>query len=275
MFINFAIQGLNDYFATATIRCTPRAPTPRSPCATRAPGSAAGRAAWRTAPATATRSRCEAHRRYRIKQMWAMNGGLLDLLAHDCPDELAQMHQDMTAGLLEPVVAGFGAHRLPYYTADTNCDAITAGAEAMQQMLGAAPGLVYYPDSRIVTGTPNVSDALRRAQVRYLVVDAGESRDGAAAAGHPAGRRRPAAEPGDRRPLGELAVPVAGPDLRHPGAVHRPGDEGRAVRGARPGGRPGQGVAGHPTQVHRAGRAARAAPRQPARVQRRRRQGQR
>ena len=105
---------------------------------------AAGRAAWRTATGDGYAFTLEAHRRYRLKQMWAMNGGLLDLLAHDCPDELAQMHEDVTDGLLEPVVAGFGAHRLPYYTADTNCDAITAGAEAhgAHARRGAATGLL-------------------------------------------------------------------------------------------------------------------------------------
>ena len=216
MFVNFAIQGLNDYFATAT---TPSAHDPVPRTYTQVTMRDEG-ARFSSRPGSMEDSTgdgyaftLEAHRRYGIKQMWAMNGGLLDLLAHDCPDELAQMHDDMAAGLLEPVVAGFGAHRLPYYRADTNYDAITAGAEAMANLLGAAPELVYYPDSRIVTGTPDVADALRRAQVRYLVVDAGESKDGAAAAGHPTGQRGAAAERGVRRPLGELAVPVAGPDL--------------------------------------------------------------
>ena len=213
MFINFAIQGLNDYFATAT---SPDAhdPTPRT--YTQVTMRDEG-ARFSSRPGSMEDSTgdgyaftLEAHRRYRIKQMWAMNGGLLDLLAHDCPDELAQMHDDMTAGLLEPVVAGFGAHRLPYYQADTNCDAITAGAEAMEHMLGAAPGLVYYPDSRIVTGTPDVADALRRARVRYLVVDAGESKDGQQLRGHPTGQRGAAAERGVRGPLGELAVRCGG-----------------------------------------------------------------
>jgi hypothetical protein len=181
MFVNFAIQGLNDYFATAT---PPTAHDPVPHTYTQVTMRDEG-ARFSSRPGSMEDSTgdgyaftLQAHRRYRIKQMWAMNGGLLDLLAHDCPDELAQMHDDMAAGLLEPVVAGFGAHRLPYYRTDTNNDAITAGAEAMANLLGAAPELVYYPDSRIVTGTPNVADALRRAQVRYLVVDAGESKDG-------------------------------------------------------------------------------------------------
>ena len=181
MFINFAIQGLNDYFATAT---SPDARDPLPRTYTQVTMRDEG-ARFSSRPGSMEDSTgdgyaftLEAHRRYRIKQMWAMNGGLLELLAHDCPEELAQMHDDMTDGLLEPVVAGFGAHRLPYYTADTNCAAITAGAEAMRNLLGAAGELIYYPDSRIVTGTPNVADALRRAGVRYLVVDAGEGKDG-------------------------------------------------------------------------------------------------
>jgi hypothetical protein len=181
MFVNFAIQGLNDYFATATSPdARDRLPRTYTQVTMRDEG-----ARFSSRPGSMEDSTgdgyaftLEAHRRYRIKQMWAMNGGLLDLLAHDCPDELARMHDDMAADLLEPVVAGFGAHRLPYYGLDTNCDAITAGADAMRNMLGAAPELVYYPDSRIVTGTPNVAQALRRARVRYLVVDAGESRQG-------------------------------------------------------------------------------------------------
>ena len=110
-----------------------------------------------------------------------------------------------------------------------------------RNLLGAAPELVYYPDSRIVTGTPNVADALRRAEVRYLVVDAGESKDGQQLPDTRLANVVPPLNAESGGPLGELAVPVAGPGLRHQGPVHRPGDEGRAVRGVRPGGRPGQG----------------------------------
>ena len=143
----------------------------------RRPASAAGRAAARTATGDGYEFTLEAHRRYGIKQMWVMNGGLLDLLAHDCPGDLERLRADVASGLLTPVVAGFGAHRLPYYTAATNQDAITAGAVATEHILGrSAP--VYYPDSRIVTNRDNVTSALVAAGVEYLVVDAGERENG-------------------------------------------------------------------------------------------------
>ena len=131
----------------------------------------------------------EAHRRYGIKQMWAMNGGLLDLLAHDCPDELAQMHDDMAAGLLEPVVAGFGAHRLPYYRADDQLRRHHRGRRGDGDLLGAAPRAGLLPG---LADRHRPGQRGRRAAPRpacdYLVVDAGESENGAGeAARHPAG----------------------------------------------------------------------------------------
>jgi hypothetical protein len=119
----------------------------------------------------------DAHRHYGIPQMWAMNGGLLDLLAHDCPEDLERMRQDVRAGLFVPVVAGFGAHRLPYYTAATNLDAITLGSDAMREIVGETRP-VYYPDSRIVTDRPNVVEALQKAGMTFLVVDGGHHENG-------------------------------------------------------------------------------------------------
>ena len=37
-----------------------------------------------------------------------------------------------------PVVAGYGAHRLPYYCVGTNTDAIRFGARILEAVLGAA-----------------------------------------------------------------------------------------------------------------------------------------
>ena len=132
----------------------------------------------------------------------------------------------MQAGLLVPVVAGYGAHRLPYYTAETNVDAIRFGARVLEQVLGAARP-VYYPDQRLTTSKDNVAGALRSAGMEYVVVDAGTGQGAVPAGPEDAGqhgdRRREAADGSDaRRALAELAVRVARPAQRHEGAVHRP-----------------------------------------------------
>jgi hypothetical protein len=176
MFVNFAIQGLNDYFATADTDYTP--PRTYAQVTMRDEG-----ASFSSRPGSREDHTGDgyeftlaAHRHHGIPQLWAMNGGLLDLLAHDCPADLDRMREDVDARLMVPVVAGFGAHRLPYYRTGTNLDAITWGTAAMDAMLGSH-GPVYYPDSRIVTDRPNVADALVGAGVEYLVVDAGEEVD--------------------------------------------------------------------------------------------------
>jgi hypothetical protein len=176
MFVNFAIQGLNDYFATADTDYSP----PRTYAQVTMRDEEASFSSRPGSREDHTGDGYEftlaAHRYHDVPQLWAMNGGLLDLLAHDCPDDLAQMRADTAARLMVPVVAGFGAHRLPYYRTSTNLDAITWGTAAMDAMLGSH-GPVYYPDSRIVTDRPNVADALVGAGVEYLVVDAGEEID--------------------------------------------------------------------------------------------------
>jgi hypothetical protein len=177
MFVNFAIQGLNDYLTTPATDYTP----PRTysqvtmrdedACFSSRPGSREDHTG------DGYEFTLQAHRRHGIKQMWVMNGGLLVLLAQDCPDELARMRDDVAADLLTPVVAGYGAHRLPYYSAATNLDAMTAGTVVTQELLGrCAP--VYYPDSRIVTDRDNVTSALVDAGMEYIVVDAGEHENG-------------------------------------------------------------------------------------------------
>lgn len=177
VFVNFAIQGLNDLFATADDDYTPPSTyaqvTMRDPAASYS--SRPGSKESNTGDGYAFT--LDAHRHYRIPQMWAMNGGLLDLLAHDCPEDLQRMREDVRNGLLVPVVAGFGAHRLPYYTAATNLDAITLGSDAMREILGETRP-VYYPDSRIVTDRPNVVQALQKAGMEFLVVDGGHRENG-------------------------------------------------------------------------------------------------
>jgi hypothetical protein len=172
MFVNFAIQGLNDLFAVADDDYDP----PRTYTQVTMRDEMAS---YSSRPGSRERHTgdgyaftLDAHRRYRIPQMWAMNGGLLGLLAHDSPRDLTDMRADVTAGLLVPVVAGYGAHRIPYYSTATNTDAVALGSEAMEKILGATSA-VYYPDSRIATDRPNVVDALAAAGVEYLVVDAG------------------------------------------------------------------------------------------------------
>lgn len=176
MFVNFAIQGLNDYFATADTDYTP----PRTYAQVTMRDENASFSSRPGSREDHTGDGYEftlaAHRLYGIPQLWAMNGGLLDLLAHDCPADLDRMRADVEARLMVPVVAGFGAHRLPYYRTATNLDAISWGTATMDAMLGSH-GPVYYPDSRIVTDRPNVADALVGAGVEYLVVDAGEEFD--------------------------------------------------------------------------------------------------
>ena len=173
MIVNFAIQGLNDLFATADDDYTP----PRTYTQVTMRDEAAS---YSSRPGSRERHTgdgyeltLDAHRRYGVPQLWAMNGGLLGLLAHDRPDALETMRADVDAGLLVPVVAGYGAHRLPYYRTETNTDAVVLGDEAMRSILGRTSA-VYYPDSRITTDAPQIRDALRAAGVRYLVVDAGE-----------------------------------------------------------------------------------------------------
>jgi hypothetical protein len=172
MFVNFAIQGLNDLFATPDDDYQP----PRSYTRLTMRDEAAS---YSSRPGSEENSvgdgyafTIDAHRRYGVPQMWAMNGGLATLLAHDCPDDVAAMRRDVEAGLLVPVVAGYGAHRLPYYCAGTNTDAIRYGAQVLEAVLGAARP-VYYPDQRLTTARDNVAGALRAAGMEYVVVDAG------------------------------------------------------------------------------------------------------
>ena len=151
MFVNFAIQGLNDYFVKPDELYTPARTytqvTMRDEKATFSsrPGSPENP---KDPVGDGYAFTLQAHRRYGIKQMWAMNGGLAVLLAHDCPDDLEALRRDVASGLVQPVVAGFGAHRVPYYATATNVDAIRYGIDILDGILGAH-SLVYYPDSRI------------------------------------------------------------------------------------------------------------------------------
>ena len=171
VFVNFAIQGLNDLFATPDDDYVP----PRTYTQLTMRDEQANYSSRPAKPENGDGDgyafTIEAHRRFRVPQMWAMNGGLLGLLAHDRPADLAAMAADVDGKVLVPVVAGYGAHRLPYYSKATNLDAITFGSQALANMLGHTRP-VYYPDSRIVVNKPDVTEALREGGVRFVVVDA-------------------------------------------------------------------------------------------------------
>ena len=180
MFVNFAIQGLNDLFATPDDGYDP----PRSYAQLTMRDEKADYSSRPGAPENGVGDgyafTIDAHRRFGVPQLWAMNGGLLGLLAHDSPGELTAIAADVDAGWLTPVVAGYGAHRLPYYTKATNRDAIDLGRQALQDMVGYDREVrrVYYPDSRITVDRTHVTDALRESGVEFLVVDAGADEHG-------------------------------------------------------------------------------------------------
>ena len=180
VFVNFAIQGLNDLFATPDDDYDP----PRTYTQLTMRDETANYSSRPGVPENGDGDgyafTIEAHRRFGVPQMWAMNGGLLGLLAHDCPADLAKMAADVEAGVMVPVVAGYGAHRLPYYSTETNLDAIEFGAQALQNVVGYTRPVrrVYYPDSRITVNRPNVTDALKKGGVEFLVVDGGTHEDG-------------------------------------------------------------------------------------------------
>ncbi|HEY6796141.1 MAG TPA: hypothetical protein VI248_15810 [Kineosporiaceae bacterium] len=172
MFVNFAIQGLNDYFGTASSDYSP--PRTYAQLTMRDP-----KASFSSRPDTKENGvgdgyafTLEAHRRYGIPQLWVMNGGLLALLAHDCPEDLVQIREDVRNRVLMPALTGYPAHRMPYFRPATNIAALTVGAEAVSALVGGARP-VYYPDSRIYVNDEPTNAALRAAGIRYLVVDGG------------------------------------------------------------------------------------------------------
>ncbi|MBA3906562.1 MAG: hypothetical protein H0X35_07755 [Pseudonocardiales bacterium] len=102
----------------------------------------------------------------------ALNAGVLILTRHDCPDDLADMRIDVGRGLLHPAIAGYGSHRIPYYSADANVRDITADVQVIKAYLGAADGAdVFYPDQRLYRQRPATVAALQTPPVRYVVLD--------------------------------------------------------------------------------------------------------
>lgn len=128
------------------------------------------------------------HRRFGVPYHLALNGGVLVLTAHDCPDDLAAMRADLAAGLMHPAIAGYGSHRIPYYSAEANVRDITAGVEAITTYLGpaAAPD-VFYPDQRLYRQRPATVAALQTPPVRYVVLDSATGYYDNAASAEPSG----------------------------------------------------------------------------------------
>ena len=198
MFVNFAIQGLNDLFALPDDDYDPPRTYTQVTMRDEAASYSSRPGSRETSAGDGYAFTLAAHRRYRIPQMWAMNGGLLTLLAHDRPEDLEDMRRDVVRGLLVPVVAGYGAHRLPYYTAATNTDAIRFGSDLLRTLLGETRP-VYYPDQRLVTECPDVVEAFRAMDIAYVVVDAGTEQG--------------AVRPGETETRGNTAIADAKPPM--------------------------------------------------------------
>jgi hypothetical protein len=173
MFIHFCMQGLNDLFELPDKSYNPPrtytqvtmrdelgrySSRPNSP-----EGQGVGDGYLYT---------LESQRQYGIRYLWTFNGGILGLIAHDCPDDLTQIKADIANGVMDPTIAGFGGHRLPYYQKESNLYSIQYGIDIVQNICGHCND-VYYLDQRLYKQIPNVFEALTEAKkVRYLVVDA-------------------------------------------------------------------------------------------------------
>ena len=122
----------------------------------------------------------DAHRRFAVPYELALNGGLLTLITHDCREQngwpadgdgLASMKSDIAAGLLHPTIAGYGSHRTPYYSAETNQQDITWCRQVETTLLGASRP-VFYPDQRLYRAAPNTVGVFRDTGIEYTVFDA-------------------------------------------------------------------------------------------------------
>lgn len=161
MIVQFAIQGLNDLFEVPEDAFDGSGTSKYSPPLTYAQISVRDREGlYSSRPLRRENGdpdgyayAWDAQRAARIPTQWAMNAGLLLLLAHDCPDELARLRQDVDEGLVRVGNAGFGAHRPPYYDAATNLQELLLGEETLVALLGRCEGL-YYPDQRMYKAHP-------------------------------------------------------------------------------------------------------------------------
>ncbi|OLT14347.1 hypothetical protein BJF78_02625 [Pseudonocardia sp. CNS-139] len=177
MIVNYCIQGLNDLFGAPVDRYDPprtyTGVTMRDEFGT-----------WSSRPGSGEDGdpdgyalTFEGHRYFGVPSMWAFNAPVLTMIAHDCPQDFAEIRRDVAdRGVVVPVNAGYGAHRTPYYTATTNREEIRRGHEVIGALLPGSPadGLAcYYPDQRLYGGTPQEHEvfAAHPELVRYLVLD--------------------------------------------------------------------------------------------------------
>ena len=115
------------------------------------------------------------HRRFGVKYHLVVNGGLLALIAHDCPAALTGMQQDVADELMHPGITGFGSHRIPYFEAETNQRDLDIATQMSTTYLGKA-GDLFFPDQRLYKGGA-AEKALLTDPIRYLVADASAGYD--------------------------------------------------------------------------------------------------
>ncbi len=176
LFAHFAIQGLNDLFETPTKKYDPPRTymqiTMRDECGV--VSSRPGRPENHDPDGYIYG--VYLHRRFGVPYHLVVNGGLLALIAHDCPEDLDGMRQDVTDGLMHPGITGFGSHRIPYFAAETNQHDLDIAMRMNEAYLGKSGGDLFYPDQRLYKGGAS-EKALLTEPVRYLVADASAGYD--------------------------------------------------------------------------------------------------
>lgn len=170
MFIHYCMQGLNDLFELPNKNYNP----PRSFIQVTMRDE---KASYSSRPNSKEGQvgdgylyTLDSHRNYNIPYLWTFNGGVLGLIAHDCPNDLKKIKKDVSNGIMDPTIAGFGGHRLPYYQEETNNYSIQYGIDMVRNIVEKCNN-VYYLDQRLYKQTPNVINALKKGNINYIVVD--------------------------------------------------------------------------------------------------------
>ena len=147
MFVNFAIQGLNDLFADADDDYTPPRTYTQVTMRDEAASYSSRPGSGSTHVGDGYAFTIDAHRRYRLPQMWAMNGGLLDPARPRLPGRARRRcARDVRS---RPARA-----RRRRATAPIDCPTTrprrtttrSASAPRVWKRFSAQPGPVYYPD---------------------------------------------------------------------------------------------------------------------------------